>query len=525
MTDVESGRARELVGRAGNHAPPMPDFDSIVARANPDSPVTPSPTPRRHFILVAAVTLFLVSGAALAWWAQGQDTEQILAGENGNPSPSVPATWTRDSWPVLVGVEDLELRYALAGLAKSIGYTGPEGMQITIEVFAELFDDEPGPFSEAIEVNGDPGWIETSTDGDQQTSTSLHWSRDGFQFFLTISGSPSTDEAIEIAESVVPTPEDDLPVAVVSGLGLGTGPRFDVATATVRGEQVTLQATSPEGYLFFLWLGPEGGGGGPTFLGPNSLLQVQGSSGLAYPGHVVYGLVDQSVGSLSLRLSDGSRENVEIQSRSLGYEAAFFLTIVQAPDTAVAIEAYGEDETLLQSFDIPVFVGAPRDLEARGIDPRLAGPPIVGRLQASIEEFATDTLGWDLTQDSIEEIDPGLAFVVTDPETGSQLRITIAPDGRGISAVTPESSDLTVAVDIAGNSIAVSFDGADPDVSSATLQVATRASQIQRTLTETQLAEGSITVDLSGLTDEANLDYLLLFEDQSGHVISAFSPS
>ena len=149
---------------------------------------------------------------------------------------------------------------------------------------------------------------------------------------------------------------------------------------------------------------------------------------------------------------------------------------------------------------------------------------MVARHQASVEEFVTDTLEWDLTEDTIEEVDPGLAFLVTDPETGSRLRITIASDGRGISSVTPEGSDLTVAADIAGNNITVRFDGADPDVSSANLQVATRAIQIQRTLTETQLADGSIALDLSGLTDEANVDYLLLFEDRSGRVLSAFSP-
>jgi len=530
MTDVESSRARELVGRTADHAPSMPEFELLVARADRElgraRPAPPRSAPRRRLIVVATLGLLLVAGSVFWRSTKDQDAKPVLSNEPEDSQPSVDTTppefdrpvWTADSWPSLNRVEDLELRYAIEPLSisKSTGYTGPNGSEVTIEVLPEdLVGLSPGAASTAVLVNGSPGWINVSAGDGRAPSTSLRWARDGFLFHLTVNGSPSPDEAIVMAEKVIPVSEGDLTVTVMSSAGLVGAERFDVAAASANGEVFTLQAaTSTDGSAFSFWLGS--GGSGTTFLLPGSFLEAVGERSSEYPGLSVYGIVDRSVASLSLLLGDGSKRPIEIESAALGNGVAFFLVIVQAPDTAIAIEAYDADRGLLETFDLP-------NIELPS-DPPLATPLMLARLLAPVEEFVTDTLGWKLTEATIEELEPGALYLVTDSDTRSTLRVRMRSDGLGISSIAPDSSNLTVAVDITNDNVSLSIDRVDVDASSASLFVATRALEIQRTLTETQLAEGSIVVDLPGLTDETNLDFLLLFEDEAGRVISAFSP-
>jgi len=371
MTDVESSRARELVGRAADHAPPMPEFELLVARADRELDrarhASPPSASRRRLIFMATVGLLLVAGSVFWQSTQAQDAKPVLSSEPADSQPSVdttppqfdPAVWTADSWPSLNRVEDLELRYAIEPLSisKSTGYTGPNGSEVTIEVLPEdVVGLSPGAAGTAILVNGSPGWIDLSAGDGREPSTSLRWARGGFLFHLTVNGSLSPDEAIAIAEKVIPVSEGDLTVAVMSSAGLVGAERFDVASASANGEVFTLQAaTSTDGSAFSFWLGSRGSG--TTFLLPGSVLEVAAQSD-EHSGLSVYGVVDPSVASLSLLLGDGSRRPIEIESASLGYGVAFFLVIVESPDIAIAIEASGADQGLLETFDLPSIKGA-----------------------------------------------------------------------------------------------------------------------------------------------------------------------
>jgi len=371
MTDLEPGRARELVGRAGDQAPPMPEFDLIVARAQhqQDRRGLVAPSAKRHRGLVAAAAIvLLVAAGSMFWWAvQDQNPEQIVVGDQPTSTPSVepapppidPTEWTGDVWPALVGVEGLELRYALDITlgSKVTGYADPDGLQVTIEVTAERTARlTPNPPAAQIQVNGNPGVIQASADGDSGPSTRLTWVRDGFELSLTVEGPASPEEVIAMAERVVPISAGDLPVAVMSSAGLVGAERFDVATATVNDEQFSLEAgLSSDESAFSLWLGPNGDGGGPYFLLPDKLLAVTAAQTdrRANRRLVVSGMVDQSVASLSVRPSDGSPRPVEIQSRSLGFDAAFFLTIIEVPaGKAVVVEAYSADGTVLEAVEL-----------------------------------------------------------------------------------------------------------------------------------------------------------------------------
>jgi hypothetical protein len=330
--------------------------------------------------------------------------------------------------------------------------------------------------------------------------------------FLTVNRLLTAGEVIAMAENVVPILEEDLPVAWTSPLSSNAGDPFVVATTSTSSGQLTLRASTAEGFAFFMGLYSEGT---PNLTTLNDYLTVSLESTPEYGGIALHGLVDQAVASLQLRLSDGSTQDIEIQSRTLGYDVAFFLTIVEESSAAAtAIEAYDEDQALLESFDLTPF-GRPPAL------PEATVSPLLG----SVEEFVTDTLGWEITQVTIEEADPGSAFLVIDSNTQSRLRVTMASDGIGISSVSPAPPNLTAAVNISGNSVTLSFDGLDPQAASVTLYLASPFVQLQRTLSTAQFAERSITIDLRGLADESNLAYLLLFEDESGQVISAFSSS
>lgn len=371
MTDLEPGHARELVGRAGDQAPPMPEFDLIVARAQRQQDrrglVAPSAKRHRGLVAAAAIVLLVAAGSMFWWTVQDQNPEQIVVGDQPTSTPSVepapppidPAEWTEDVWPAFVGLEGLELRYALDITlgSKVTGYTDPEGLHVTIEVTAERTDEHtPNPPATQIQVDGDPGLIQGSVDGDSGSSTRLTWVRDGFELSLRVEGPASSEEVIAMAETVVPISAGDLPVAVMSSAGLVGAERFDVATATVNGDQFTLQAgLSADGTAFSLWLGPNGDGGGPYFLLPDELLTVIAAQtdGRANGRLVVSGMVDQSVTSLSVRPSDGLPRPVEIQSRSLGFDAAFFLTMIEVPaGKAVVVEAYGADGTVLEAVEL-----------------------------------------------------------------------------------------------------------------------------------------------------------------------------
>ncbi len=541
MTDVESGRARELVGRVGRQAPPMPGFSSIAAQASlqDDAAGTEvrSATLGGRLVVGAAMAAFVVAGISFWWLAQGQDSEQIITDQGNppataelnkdpalstNPPPSGVAIWTNESWPMLAGPGDFEVRSALrhSNLARSVSFSGPEGLVATIDVFAEGgFGFVSGPVANEIEIeiNGAPGWVEISGGTESQPSTSLSWQRDDFQFTMRVKGSLGPDEAVALAETVVPTAEEDLPATVVSAIGLGAGEPFEVATATTSSGTIALQVSTADGFLFFMQH-PGSEGGPRNLMTLDRLVDVIVESGPNYRANLItgriYGLVNQSVASLSLRLTDGSTEEVEIQSRSLGYEAAFVFTIVDDFGAVAALEAFDENQTLLESIDLSRWVPS-------SIGP--ARPVVIKGLETSVEQFVTGTLGWELTEGAIQEVDPGAVFVITDSATQTKLRVTIRADGAGIASVAPDNSNLAVALELSETSVTLNIDGPDSDASSATLFVATRRAEIQRTLTKQQLAEGSITVDIRGLSDETSFGYLLLFKDEAGRVISALS--
>lgn len=352
MTATDESDIRRLVIHAGDQAPPMPEFGDLEARLRTASQTVQEPANGRGRKLAALVAVALVALVALTGWLQrGEGSLQDVATgpgpaeapttlpEDAQEPTVAPTGWPSDAWAVPERLpEGFEPIAATAsGAGRTMIYLDQSsGETLWVTVLDAMVQPE-GPTEEDVDVGDDinirgrPGRLLRTTDAEGvATTTQISWLQDGLLFSLFAEGPAETDLLIAVAESIVPAVEAELPIDAIRVDHAGPGgDRFEVATTTLAGQTLTLQASTSTGLAFFFWFGS--GGGGPSFLLPGESILAEASSGSDQPT-VLSGLVDQDVASLTLDFEDGTTEEVPIQSRDLGYDVGFFLVaLTQGP--------------------------------------------------------------------------------------------------------------------------------------------------------------------------------------------------
>ncbi len=346
MTGPRDSRIRELLGRAGDQVPSLPTFEELETGAAVIEPGRPNTLPRPVVFIVAVIIVGL--GIGLAWQTQRDGSSDVVTvGDQTTSSAEVVSAWADGAWPVLPAEEGLQLEYALADPPEMrvVGYRTSAGGQVWLAVVAPRPGDEPlAPSGTVVDIAGVEGSLETFGEGNESI-VRVSWERDGLRFFVDAEDL-SPEKVVMLAESIRPVAGSELPVPVIS-TSPGDGEPFTAATIDSDGEAQTLTATTTDGLSFFLQVDSDGDGEGPYFLVGDDLIQVMVSP--SPDGSLLAGIVSQTVADLALRMTDGRTQPIEIQSRDLGYDVAFFLAGVDDLSQLEAVEAYDTEGTVIDT--------------------------------------------------------------------------------------------------------------------------------------------------------------------------------
>ena len=462
----------------------------------------------------AAVVALVLAG--VGYWSYGSAGRNQTIAAGDDPASLSTArldlgpfegSWSSDSWPVLTMVpdgyvvEDAVLQHGF----RSVFYRN-SGTGSVIQLITVSPNRPAGPFSELVEVMGAQGFMDELAAGDDDGGLLLHWSAHGVNFMVSSTTGLTAEALVALAESIRPVTREFLETGVsVLYVGMPTSAPSIVAQAMVDGEAASLYAATDDGVVFELGSGSDSGG--PYYLETGLHLSISTETSDPDAPIVMSGLVDHEVTELVLRSSGGDSRSIEIQSRDLGYEVAFF--IVELADEEETLEAIGENGEVLESFSLVDFA------------PRL-GPVDMAEMLLTPEEFTREVMGWeDVTFSDLPESQGG-GVEATQAGAGATVRFVLSSDGQRLEWVTP-GADWSLDLSSKADTVALQLGGL-PRYGGWTVLISTEAG-IRQTIEvpAEELIEDWVYLDVPGLDSGESFSGVILARDAEGLVLSALN--